>query len=54
MRRSVELISALGDPELRRSRTDKIRAGPKDIIDRFGRFPHRNAILGPRIDRGGN
>ena len=39
--RSVELISALGDPEL----TEYAQAH-KDIIDRFGRFPHRNAILG--------
>ena len=39
--RSVELISALGDPEL----TGYAQAH-KDIIDRFGRFPHRNVILG--------
>ena len=39
--RSVELISALGDPEL-----TKYAQSHKDIIDRFGRFPHRNAILG--------
>ena len=39
--RSVELISALGDPEL-----TKYALAHKDIIDRFGRFPHRNAILG--------
>jgi len=39
--RSVELISALGDPEL-----TKYAQAHKDIIDRFGRFPHRNAILG--------
>jgi uncharacterized protein (DUF924 family) len=38
--RSVELISALGDPEL-----TKYAQAHKDIIDRFGRFPHRNAIL---------
>ena len=31
----MELISALGDPEL-----------TKYAQDRFGRFPHRNAILG--------
>ena len=24
-----------------------------DIVRRFGRFPHRNPILGPRNDRGG-
>jgi hypothetical protein len=52
MRRSVELISALGDPELRRSRTDKIRAGPK--TSSTGSAASRNAILRPRIDRGGN
>jgi uncharacterized protein (DUF924 family) len=39
--RSVELISALGDPEL-----TKYAQAHKAIIDRFGRFPHRNAILG--------
>jgi uncharacterized protein (DUF924 family) len=39
--RSLELISALGDPELTKYARDH-----KDIIDRFGRFPHRNAIIG--------
>jgi uncharacterized protein (DUF924 family) len=39
--RSVELISALGDPEL-----TKYAQAHKDIIDRFGRYPDRNAILG--------
>jgi uncharacterized protein (DUF924 family) len=39
--RSLELISALGDPDL-----TKYARAHKDIIDRFGRFPHRNAILG--------
>ena len=39
--RSVELISALGDLEL-----SKYAQAHKDVIDRFGRFPHRNAILG--------
>lgn len=39
--RSVELISALGDPEL-----TKFAQAHKDVIDRFGRFPHRNGILG--------
>ena len=39
--RSLELISALGDPEL-----TKYALAHKDIVDRFGRFPHRNAILG--------
>lgn len=38
---SLELISALGDPEL-----TKYALAHKDIVDRFGRFPHRNAILG--------
>jgi uncharacterized protein (DUF924 family) len=37
----VELISALGDAEL----TNYAQAH-KAVIDRFGRFPHRNAILG--------
>jgi uncharacterized protein (DUF924 family) len=39
--RCVELFSALGDPEL-----TKYAQAHKDVIDRFGRFPHRNAILG--------
>lgn len=39
--RSVELFSALGDAEL-----TKYAQAHKHIIDRFGRFPHRNAILG--------
>lgn len=39
--RCLALFAALGDPEL----TQWARAH-KDIIDRFGRFPHRNAILG--------
>ena len=39
--RSVELISALGDPKL-----TKYAQAHKDIFDRFGRFPHRKAILG--------
>ena len=34
-------MSALGDPEL-----TQYAQAHKDIIDRFGRFPHRNAILG--------
>ena len=41
--RSLELISALGDPEL-----TKYALAHKGIIDRFGRFPYRNAILGRR------
>ena len=39
--RSVALISALGDAEL-----TKYAEAHKRIIDRFGRFPHRNAALG--------
>jgi uncharacterized protein (DUF924 family) len=41
--RCVELFCALGDPEL-----TKYAQAHKDIIDRFGRFPHRNVILGRR------
>jgi uncharacterized protein (DUF924 family) len=39
--RSVELISALGDDEFTRYAQAHL-----DVIERFGRFPHRNAILG--------
>jgi uncharacterized protein (DUF924 family) len=39
--RSVALLGALGDPEL-----DKYALAHKVIIDRFGRFPHRNVALG--------
>ncbi len=39
--RSIELFTALGNPL---NLDFAIRH--KDIIDRFGRFPHRNAILG--------
>lgn len=39
--RSVELFRKLGDPELIGYATHH-----KAIIDRFGRFPHRNAVLG--------
>jgi uncharacterized protein (DUF924 family) len=39
--RSVELFTALGDPEAYESALQH-----KAIIDRFGRFPHRNVILG--------
>ena len=39
--RSVTLLGALGDAEL-----DKYAVAHKVIIDRFGRFPHRNAALG--------
>jgi uncharacterized protein (DUF924 family) len=39
--RSVELIGALGDAEYTR-----YAEAHRDVIERFGRFPHRNAILG--------
>ena len=39
--RSVALAEALGDPE-----TVKWARHHRDIVARFGRFPHRNAILG--------
>lgn len=39
--RSVELISALGDDEFTRYAQAHLA-----VIERFGRFPHRNAILG--------
>ncbi len=39
--RSVTLNEALGDPEL-----TKWSGHHRDIIARFGRFPHRNALLG--------
>jgi uncharacterized protein (DUF924 family) len=39
--RSVELFTALGDEELLR-----FARAHYDIVMRFGRFPHRNAILG--------
>jgi uncharacterized protein (DUF924 family) len=39
--RSLVLFSALGDPKLIR-----YAQSHKDIIDRFGRFPQRNTILG--------
>jgi len=46
-KRSVQLFTALGDPE--QLRYAKLH---HEIIERFGRFPHRNAILGrdPRPD----
>jgi len=40
-RRSVELFSALGD-----ATTLDYAQQHRDIIDRFGRFPHRNRVLG--------
>jgi len=39
--RCVELMASLDDPEL-----TKWAAAHQGIIDRFGRFPHRNAVLG--------
>jgi|SRR5262245_14232948 uncharacterized protein (DUF924 family) len=39
--RSVALTAELGDPEL-----TKWAEAHKVVIDRFGRFPHRNAVLG--------
>ena len=39
--RCVALMSALGDPEL-----TKWAEAHKAVIARFGRFPHRNAVLG--------
>lgn len=39
--RSVALMSALGDAEYAR-----YAEAHRDVIRRFGRFPHRNAILG--------
>jgi uncharacterized protein (DUF924 family) len=39
--RSVELISSLGDPDLA-----DWAVRHKAVVDRFGRFPHRNAVLG--------
>jgi uncharacterized protein (DUF924 family) len=41
--RSVELFASLDDPELLR-----YAVAHKVIIERFGRFPHRNVILGRR------
>ena len=38
---AVELVEALGNEEWTR-----FSLAHKTIIDRFGRFPHRNAILG--------
>lgn len=39
--RSIELIGSLGRPDLL-----KWAQAHKDVIDRFGRYPHRNVILG--------
>jgi uncharacterized protein (DUF924 family) len=37
---SIKLIASLGNPEWTQA-----AMAHKAIIDRFGRFPHRNAIL---------
>jgi uncharacterized protein (DUF924 family) len=39
--RCIALMATLADPDLL-----KWAEAHKAIIDRFGRFPHRNAILG--------
>jgi len=39
--RAVALVASLGDPELQ-----KWAEAHRGIVDRFGRFPHRNGILG--------
>jgi uncharacterized protein (DUF924 family) len=39
--RSVALMASLGDPELQ-----KWAEAHRTIVDRFGRFPHRNGVLG--------
>ncbi len=39
--RCVELYAALGDPD-----QSKYATGHRDIIVKFGRFPHRNRVLG--------
>jgi uncharacterized protein (DUF924 family) len=39
--RSVALMASLTDPELQ-----KWAEAHRAIVDRFGRFPHRNAVLG--------
>jgi uncharacterized protein (DUF924 family) len=46
-RESVRLISSLGDQRLLQFALDH-----QDMIERFGRFPHRNKMLG-RADRDG-
>jgi uncharacterized protein (DUF924 family) len=38
--RSLELVRSLGEPHLSHAQ------GHHDIVERFGRFPHRNPILG--------
>jgi uncharacterized protein (DUF924 family) len=46
-RESVRLISSFGDQRLLQFALDH-----QDMIERFGRFPHRNKVLG-RADRAG-
>jgi uncharacterized protein (DUF924 family) len=41
--RSLELTRTLGEPHLSHAQ------GHHDIVERFGRFPHRNPILGRRM-----
>ena len=45
----MALMATLGDPEL-----NKWAQAHKAIIDRFGRFPHRNACARAHVDAGGN
>jgi uncharacterized protein (DUF924 family) len=42
-RRSIELFESLDDPDVL-----SFAVQHKEIVDRFGRFPHRNAALGRR------
>jgi uncharacterized protein (DUF924 family) len=42
-RRSIELFASLGKPDVL-----VFAEQHQDIVDRFGRFPHRNAVLGRR------
>jgi uncharacterized protein (DUF924 family) len=44
-RRSVELFGLLAD-EPGAPDVTSYAAGHRDIVERFGRFPHRNGILG--------
>lgn len=39
--RSVELFAAMGN-----EKNSRFAQSHKDVIDRFGRFPHRNKVLG--------
>jgi uncharacterized protein (DUF924 family) len=45
-RRSVELFRALGDPDAPNPPEYAVRH--MEIVERFGRFPHRNEVLGRR------